>query len=405
MLYWAANVNAARRSSMRYPSLTRKAAAILGLAALLATACSADTDSDPSGNAAQGDQPVFPRAEWQRVDPAEAGFDPAVLGQIATEAEASGSNCMIVTRHGQIVDERYWNGTDAATTQDVFSATKSITSTLVGIAQADGNLDVHDAASTYIPQWAGTPAEEVTIEDLLSNDSGRHWDLATDYRDLVAAPDRTTFGIGLAQDSPPGEAWAYNNAAIQTLDAVLESATGQDPAAYTDERLLAPIGMTDSEMTHDSAGNTNTFFGLQSTCEDMARFGYLFLHGGNWDGTEIVPQDWVDTATGQPSQDLNAAYGYLWWLNHRGRITGALRPITGRDSADISDGRLVDTAPADMYWAIGFGGQIVQIHPATDTVVVRLGPGGRGRPTADGSTATYGPANTARVVTEALTRP
>jgi hypothetical protein len=58
-----------------------------------------------------------------------------------------------------------------------------------------------------------------------------------------------------------------------------------------------------------------------------------------------------------------------------------------------------------MYWAIGFGGQIVQIHPATETVVVRLGPGGRGRASADGGTPTYGPANTARVVTEALTHP
>jgi CubicO group peptidase (beta-lactamase class C family) len=396
-------------TSMRHPSPAWKAAAILGLAALLGSACSSGTsgsrdsaaETDQSDTAGESDRGVFPGAEWQRGDPADAGFDVAALDDIASDAEANGSNCLIVSRHGEIVAEWYWNGTSATTSQDVFSATKSVTSTLVGIAQADGDLDIRDPASAYIRQWAGTPSSDVTVEDLLSNDSGRHWDVATDYRDLVAAQDRTAFGIGLAQDAPPGRTWAYNNAAIQTLDAVLESATGQDPAAYAQERLLGPIGMTDSDMAHDAAGNTTTFFGLRSTCEDMARFGYLFLRGGNWDGAQIVPQDWVEAATGQPSQDLNAAYGYLWWLNHQGRITDPLRPITGRESADIGDGRLVGAAPADMYWAIGLGGQIVQIHPRTDTVVVRLGPGRVNNP----GSPTYGPANTARVVTEALIHP
>jgi CubicO group peptidase (beta-lactamase class C family) len=393
---------------MRHPSPTWKATAVVGLAALVGSACSSGSgnsaaETDRSDTARASDQGVFPDVEWRRGDPADAGFDVAALDEIAAEAEANGSNCLIVARHGEIVAEWYWNGTTATTSQDIFSATKSVTSTLVGIAQAEGDLDVQDLASTYIPDWAGTPSADVTVEDLLSNDSGRHWDAATDYRDLVAAPDRTAFGIGLAQDAPPGQTWAYNNAAIQTLDAVLEQATGVDPAAYAEERLLGPIGMTHSEMAHDRAGNTTTFFGMQSTCEDMARFGYLFLRGGNWNGTQVVPQDWVDAATGQPSQDLNAAYGYLWWLNHQGRITDPLRPITGRDSADIPDGRLVDAAPADMYWAIGFGGQIVQVHPGTDTVVVRLGPGRANRGGAPA--ATYGPPNTARVVTEALTVP
>jgi len=340
---------------------------------------------------------TYPGAEWGRTDPAAAGFDPAVLEAIATEAGANESNCLLVVRHGRIVEDWYFNGTGATTAQEVFSTTKSITSTLVGIAQDEGLLDIHDSASEHIPAWVGTPAEAVTIEDLLSNDSGRHWDLVTDYVSLTQAADRTAFAAGLAQDVAPGGTWAYNNAAIQTLDAVLQGATGQDPAAYAQSRLFGPLGMTHTTMTHDSAGNTNTFFGVQSTCEDLARFGYLFLRNGRWNGTQVVSESWVAAATGQPSQDINAAYGYLWWLNRLGPVTGPLNPMTREQAATRPHVQLVPTAPADMYWARGLGGQVVQVDEGSDTVVVRLGSGNRN--------ATYTQANTARVVTEALVEP
>ena len=340
---------------------------------------------------------TYPGAEWGRTDPAAAGLDPAVLDEIAAEAQANASNCFAVVRHGELVQDWYWNGTDAASTQEIFSTTKSITSTLVGIAQDDGLLDIHDRASEYIPAWVGTPAETVTIEDLLSNDSGRHWDLVTDYVSLAQAADRTAFGIGLAQDVAPGGTWAYNNAAIQTLDAVLQAATGQDPAAFAQARLFGPLGMTRTTMTHDTAGNTNLFFGAQSTCQDLARFGYLFLRNGRWNDTQIVSESWVAAATGQPSQDINAAYGYLWWLNRLGPVTGPLNPMTREQAATRPHIQLAPAASADMYWARGLGGQVVQIDEGSDTVVVRLGTGDRN--------TTYTQANTARVVTEALVDP
>jgi CubicO group peptidase (beta-lactamase class C family) len=394
---------------MPNPSFARIGVAVLGVAALLGSACSggssgssgsSSSDDGGSGGQASGDaeqQAIYPADEWSRVEPAVAGFDPVALFDIAAEAEQARSNCLLVVRHGQLVAEWYWNGTEVTTSQEVFSATKSYTSTLVGMAQADGDLDIADPASEHIPEWAGTDSAEVTVEDLISNDSGRLWDIAVDYRDLVAAPDRTGFAVGLSQEAPPGSTWAYNNAAIQTLDAVLESATGEEPADYAQERLLEPVGMAHSEMTRDRAGNTNMFFGLQSTCQDMARFGYLFLRQGNWDGEQVVAEDWVEAATGQPSQELNAAYGYLWWLNRRGPIASPLQPTTGQPGGDVADGQLVPGAPEDMYWAVGLGGQVIQIDPGSDTVVVRLGPGDR--------SVDYGAPNTARVVTEALVEP
>lgn len=380
-----------------------------GLGLVLLTAACTSSDSDGSSNATQpatqdvgaGDAGTtdiaYPGDEWEQIDPEAAGFDPAVLDEIAADAEANTSNCLVVTRRGRLVAEWYWNNTDAATAQEVFSATKSYASTLAGIAQADGNLDIDDPAAKYIPEWRDTASADVTVKNLLSNDSGRHWDPQTDYQGLITAADRTGFAIGLSQDAPPGETWAYNNSAIQTLDAVVEAATGQEPADYAEERLFAPLGMGDSEMTRDGAGNTNMFFGLQSTCQDMARFGYLFLRDGSWDDTQIVPEAWVEEATGQPSQDIAASYGYLWWLNRPGAL-GNPAGVTARgDAAEAEPSQMAPGAPEDMYWALGLGGQIIQIDPGSETVVVRLGEsGGQGG---------FGAPDTARAVTDALVEP
>ena len=380
----------------------RSLAALLGIA-LIATACSsgdddaASDDTSDSSAAAASEDALFPGAEWERGDAAEAGFDPEVLESLAAEAEANESNCVVVVRHGRIVGEWYWNDTDAASAQEIFSATKSVTSTLVGIAQDDGDLGVDDAAAEYIPEWDGTDSADVTVENLLANDSGRHWvDVIDDITQLTPQEDRTGYAIGLGQDVPPGERWAYNNAAIQTLDAVIETATGERTHEYAAQRLFEPLGMSDSEMTTDNAGNTNTYFGMQSTCEDLARFGYLFLRNGTWDGDEIVPADWVEAATGAPSQDLNAGYGYLWWLNQMGAQPG-LGNGTGASTDTAEEGQLVPDAPEDMYWAQGLGGQTVQVDPGSDTVVVRLGSGNLSAP--------YGSSDTARFVTEALVDP
>jgi CubicO group peptidase (beta-lactamase class C family) len=292
------------------------------------------------------------------------------------------------------VFDRYWNGTDATTVQDVFSTTKSVASTLVGLAQADGDLDIDDPASDYIPEWADTPSAGVTIEDILANRSGRHWSFTSDYQDMLVAQDRTAQAVGLGQDATPGTTWFYNNAAVQTLDAVLEAATGEDPAAYAQTRLFDRIGMRHTEMTRDVAGNTNLFFGMRSTCEDMARFGHLFLRLGRWGHRQLLPRSWVRAATSRPSQDMNAAYGYLWWLNRRGPVVAdPLESTTAEEAAAAPHRQIADGAPQDIYWAWGLGGQVVQVHPGTDTVVVRLAP----------LTETgYGRANTTRVVTDAL---
>lgn len=328
--------------------------------------------------------------------PGELGFDMAALDRLAQEAKETGSTCFLVARDGVVAGEWYWNDGAPDKPQEVFSVTKSVTSTLVGLAEADGDLALSDPAADYIPQWRGTESARVTVRDLLSNDSGRFWSNESDYGALLRAEDRTSYAVGLEQAAPPGTVWAYNNAAIQTLDRVIRNATGEVTADYAQERLFTPLGMTDTRMTPDPSGrSTQAFFGMQSTCPDLARFGQLFEQGGEWEGEQLLPRSWVKDAVGRSSQSLNAAYGLLWWVNREGP---QLTPSEGGGESTRS-GQLVPGAPDDIYAALGFGGQVVMVHPGSGTVVVRLGTLGAG---ASETAGAYSLGNAVKVVTEAL---
>jgi CubicO group peptidase (beta-lactamase class C family) len=385
---------------------TRRAVATLAAAAVL-TACTAAPGEPvtPTSVPTSARPTALPTVTTPRLPdplptaaPASLGVDPDTLDALAAQAEDAGSTCFVVLRRGTVVGEWFWRGATPTSRREVFSVTKSVTSTLVGIAADAGLLDVDQRASDFIAPWQGTDAAPVTIRNLLSNDSGREWSATSDYSTLLKARDRTAYAVGLPQQHPPGTVWAYNNAAIQTLDAVLASATGQRTSAFAQQRLFGPLGMRHTRMTPTGDG-TNLAFGMQSTCPDLARFGVLFAQDGSFGGQQVVSSAWVKAATGAPSQSLNAAYGFLWWLNREGNLRTPLDEVNGLGApVDPEQGRIVPSAPDDLYAALGFGGQVVLVHPASETVVVRLGDPADVRGSSD-----YSIADAARVVTEALT--
>lgn len=333
---------------------------------------------------------------WPTSTPRAAGFKVGALRRLVREAKALDSTCYAVVRRGRVVTEHNW-GQGRLQPREVFSITKSVTSTLVGIAVRDGTLSLDDPVSDHVPQWRGTESAGVTVRQLLSNTSGRSWSFQSDYKDLLAARNRTRYAIGLGQQFAPDSAWAYNNAAIQVLDAVLTSATGQDTATFAQERLFEPLGMRHTRMTRDAKGSTNVFFGLQTTCLDLARFGQLHLNRGAVAGRRIVSRSWVRAATGRSSSSLNAAYGLLWWLNRPGTLRGPTDPVDefGQPVTPVT-GQLAPRARENTFAAVGLGGQVVFVDRGSRTVVVRLGRLGSGeqRP--------FTFADASRVVTDAL---
>ena len=342
----------------------------------------------------------MPGAEWQQVAPAQVGLDAAALERIAATARDGKSNCLVVVRHGKLAGEWYFNGTTPQSTQNVFSVTKSVASTLVGIAQDDGDLRVGASASRWVPEWRGTPARQVTVRNLLSNDSGREWSPAIDYDRMIRAADRTQFAVDLGQPDRPGQVWAYNNSAIQTLQRVLQNATGQEVGAYAQERMFGPLGMTRTRMTRDLAGNAQTFQGLESSCRDLARFGLLMLRGGRW-GSERIVSRRLGRARDRRLVHADERRLRLPLVAQPVRRPGGparARPPARRHWTPRHRAR--GWCPArrpDTYWALGLGNQVVQVDPGTDTVVVRLG-----TPELSPQPPTFGPAEASKVVTTAV---
>lgn len=309
------------------------------------------------------DPRAWPADEWPRTTPAAAGIDPTHLDALAAAADGAASQCLVVTRDGELVGEWFWRGFEPGQVREAWSATKSVTATLVGIAHDDGLLDVDQPASDLLTEWQGTPSESVTIRNLLANDSGRRHTVAIDYGQMaLVEADKTAFSIGLDQEHDPGTHWAYNNSAIQTLEAVLERATGQSVVDFAAERLFEPLGMH-AHLTTDEAGNALVFMGMQSNCHDMARFGLLYLRGGEWDGQQVVSEAFVAEAVA-PSQDLLPSYGLLWWL------LGAADAATAPGQGDLS------ASGASGYAAIGLGDQVVAVFPDSNLVIARMGDGG-----------------------------
>lgn len=311
---------------------------------------------------------VYPDPEWAVESPEAHDLDSTLLQEVADFARTQASNCLLITRDGVIVGEWYWNGWEETSDQNVFSVTKSFTSALVGIAQDRGELDITESASEYISDWVGTPSEDVTIKNLISNDSGRHWDLITDYLRMFAlAYDKTAFAIALDQQYEPGTVWKYNNSAIQTLERVLEEATGVDVGDYAEQHLFEPLGM-DSSYGRDSAGNPVMCANLSASCRDLARFGYLYLRGGRWSNDrQIITRAWVEEST-QPSTPLNSAYGYMWWLNRDGHWVAPSAP----DHVE-GDGKQLSGLPENVFRASGAFNQIIFVDPNTDIVFTRIG--------------------------------
>lgn len=350
--------------------------AALWVVALLLAGCSAFTDEGASGvpeTTEAGGATEAIGATWPTATAEDAELDPAVLAAVAEHARLQGSDCFLVARDGRVVVDEAWRGTDPDDPHEVFSVTKSIASTLIGILVADGELTIDQRVGDRVPEWRDEEHGDVTIEQLLAMTSGLER-AEDDYLRLAGSQDRTATALGLPVVAEPGSQWAYNNGAVQVLDAVIREVTGEPTATFAEERLFGPLGMDSTDLHIDEAGNATLAFGATTTCRDLARLGQLVLDRGRWGDEQIVTAAWIDAAT-SPSNELNEAYGLLWWLNREGRRLSSALAISTDADEEVAYGQQVPGAPESLVWALGLGDQILQIDPVTRTIVVRVGRG------------------------------
>jgi CubicO group peptidase (beta-lactamase class C family) len=288
---------------------------------------------------------------WETKTPGSLEWNEDNVPALLDYLEQKNSKSFIVLHNGKIVMEYYFNGHTATTPWYWASAGKTLTTAVVGIAEQENFINTNNKVSDYIGTgWTSAPlAKEnlITCKHLLAMTSG----LDDSNGDGVAPSN-------LEYIADAGTRWAYHNVYVKLQD-VVASATSQTWDTYFNTKLKNPIGMTGGWFQIES----NRVY--RSTTRSVARFGLLALNQGNWDGTQIVNSAYFNLST-NTSQNLNLAYGYMWWLN--GKSSYRL-PQTQFQF----NGKLIPNAPNDMYCGLGKDDQKLYVIPSKKLVIIRMG--------------------------------
>jgi CubicO group peptidase (beta-lactamase class C family) len=347
-------------------------------------ATNATTDHYPAPES-QGGWPALLDAEPVRE---LAGMDLAALAPArAWNVRHGVPSSIAIVRHGYLVAEWYENGTAPDTCFNIHSCTKSFTGTAFGLLFEDARrgrlgedplIDLDTPAYAHIP--AGHPLTDprkagITLRHLLSMCSGIPGE---SIGILGVQPDHgvNAFEAALGRfplrgrevsgelwasqlAADPGQRWDYSDPAFAHLSLAFAHITGQELADFMQQRVFGVIGI--ENLTWETLGfddgrvgrHTTPFSGIHISARELARFGYLMLRGGVWEGQAIVPQWWLDLAT-HSSQPHNPHYGLTWWVN----------------TAVLWGG-----IPAHTFAALGYNTNLCCVIPPLDLVIVRIGAG------------------------------
>jgi CubicO group peptidase (beta-lactamase class C family) len=281
-------------------------------------------------NAALGaDSKALPRAT-----PESQGVASAALLALIDEAEAkiNALHSVMILRRGRVIAEGWWAPYAAEEPHQMFSLSKSFTATAVGLAIAEGKFAVDDPVLKFFPDEA--PAQPsanlraMRVRDLLTMATGhRSEDIAGfPYNDDAGAVRKF---LSLPVTHKPGTFFHYNTPATFMLSAIVQKTTGQTVLDYLRLRLFEPLGIEQPLWEANKQGISMGGFGLSIRTEDIAKFGQLYLQKGNWNGKQLVPAAWTETATARwqsngsnPASDWEQGYGFQFWRCRHGAIRG-----------------------------------------------------------------------------------
>lgn len=299
----------------------------------------------------------YPTAGWRTSTPEAQGMTTKKLQEMNDYIRVNGVSIdgVVVIRHGYLVWEYYPNTAyDANTIHYLYSVTKSFTSCLIGIALDKGYIhNTSQRMVSFFPDRTIANLDDrkqrITLENLLMMKSGMRWDESsapfTDPRNdiyHILHEDGLQWCLDLETDSEPGTYWRYNTGASHILSGIVTASTGASTLKFAEENLFKPLGITHYSWATDPGGTVIGGFDLQLSPRDMAKFGYLYLHGGQWDGEQIVPEAWVEKSTSTLTQPYaTLGYGYQWWT----------------------------TPSQNLYSARGLYNQMIYVLPDLDTVI------------------------------------
>jgi CubicO group peptidase (beta-lactamase class C family) len=304
-------------------------------------------------------EPVWPAAEWIKVEPAEVGMAAAHLEK-ARDYALTGGGSGYITRHGRLV--MVWG--DPTKKYDLKSTSKSIGVTALGLAVGDGKMALSDKAARFHPGFGLAPVEnpndwleEITLQHLATQTAG--FDKPGGYEKLVFRP---------------GSKWHYSDGGPNWLAECVTLVYQRDIEELMFDRVFSVVGIEPSDLhwrknqyrPHEIEGIARCEFGsgVHANVDAMARIGYLYLRQGKWRDKQILPTDFVQQSrktvpevVGLDEHNTNHGnasdhYGLLWWNNADGAMEGV---------------------PSDAFWSWGLYESLIVVIPSLDIVVSRAG--------------------------------
>ena len=299
-----------------------------------------------------------PTDGWKESRPERQGVDSAALADAVEHIVKKGLpiHSMLVVRHGAIVLDTYFYPYEPTVPHDVASVTKSVTSILTGIAIDQGYLKSVKEPVVEILTAGGDAIDDarkrrMTVETLLTMTSGMACGAAvahtaeTELEAMRHSPDWIRYALNLPMRSEPGSQFAYCSVNNHLLSAAITAKTGESLESFARQNLFGPLGIRELVWPADPQGLSHGWGDLHLYPRDMAKLGYLYLHGGRWGERRIVSEHWVQSSVeSHVAVREGVGYGYSWWIN-----------VAREPHIPEAEGR---------------GGQRISIVPDKDAVVV-----------------------------------
>ena len=319
----------------------------------LVSGCSQPIATEPPITISNPDT-YWPTQGWRSSTPEEQGMDSTMLVEMMETVQHEGYNIdsISVIRNGYLVLDAVVHPFKNDTKHIIHSCTKSIVSALIGISIEQGYIDgINTPVLELFPNRevsnTDTNKESMTLENLLTMTTGYQCRDSYLYRwsglnQMRESADWVQFILDLPMSEVPGTKFEYCNSASFLLSALITETTGVSALEYAEEHLFGPLGITDVNWPANPQGINIGWGELRMLPHDMAKIGYLYLQGGQWDGQQIVPEQWIEDSTRKTiSATLEDGYGYQWWIDDSG-----------------------------TYMALGYAGQFIFVVPEQELVVI-----------------------------------
>jgi CubicO group peptidase (beta-lactamase class C family) len=281
----------------------------------------------------------------------QASTGDALAAAAKAAAELPRLHSLLVSRRGELVLERYFNGARATRPANIKSASKGVISALVGLAIARGHIKSLDQSiGDYFPELRkdqDARKQAITIEDLLTMRTGLESTSGRNYGAWVQSPNWVRYVLARPVIAERGTKVEYSTGSSHLLSAILTKATRMSTWQFAQEQLAKPLGFTLARWPQDPQG---IFFGgneMVMTPRQMITIGELYANGGRVGERQLLPKSWIDRSfvpRGRSRWGNDREYGYGWWI----------RELGGRKT----------------YYAWGYGGQFIFVLPSRDLVVV-----------------------------------